>query len=54
MEEYHWSREVVGGRWIFSPTPDTYVHAFYLKFRSLSPTGVSHYPVVDKTEVMII
>ena len=39
---------------IFSPTPDTYVHVFYKNSEACLQRVVSNYPVVDKTEVMII
>ena len=37
---------------VLSPTPDTYVHAFYQNSEACLQWVVSNYPVVDKTEVI--
>ena len=36
----------------YSPTPDTYVHAFYYNSEAFLQRVVSNYPFVDKTGVI--
>ena len=49
-----WNARIMKKKRTFSPTPDTYVHTFYKNSEACLQRVFSNYPVVDKTEVMII